>query len=302
MSATSTGTVPSVVDHAAHTAFSDPRGHAPLLDAVAPTPATIGAVARNVIVHYRASGTVLPAETAHTINSRWLDRLLDADLALHGGAALTEPRAETSRVQGCCRDHTLLSVAILRQHGVPARSRIGFADYFTPGWNHDHVIPEFWNGSRWQRFEPEVDRGDATLPDPGDLPRGAGFHTAAEVWTRIRAGQLDAETCGVDPAVPDIRGRWFVRNYVVEEVAHRFGDELLLWDVWGTIAGPDGQDDDLDLVDEVAGLLLASDDGDLGAERRLLALYRGDARLHPGATILRSGPGTSGLVGEPLER
>ncbi len=47
-------------------------------------------------------------------------------------------------------------VGALRQRGVPAGNRIGFAHYFTPGWAGDHVIVEFCRQGRWQRADPEL--------------------------------------------------------------------------------------------------------------------------------------------------
>jgi hypothetical protein len=180
----------------------------------------------------------------------------------------------------------------LRQHGIPARSRIGFAGYFVAGWHHDHVVPEVWEHGRWRRFEPEVAEGSDAIPDPLDLGtgEGAGFETAAEVWRAYRAGRIDAERYGVDESVPDIRGPWMIRNYVVQEVAHRFGDEMLLWDDWGMCGGRGSQDDDATYVDELAALLVAADAGDRAAERWLLDLYRRDDRLHPGDQVRSLSP------------
>jgi hypothetical protein len=286
----------SVIDHSAHSAYSDPGVHAAALDAVPAEPAALSelsAVARNVIVHYRASGEQLPDSSAQDIHSRWLATILDLDAERHP-VPLAEPRPAVERVQGCCRDHTLFSVGVLRQHGIPARSRIGFAGYFSPTWNHDHVIVEFWDGDRWRRFDPEMGEPTAALPTPLDIPAGpdSPFRTAAEVWRGYRAGTLDAETFGVDESVPVIRGRWFIRNYVLFEVAHRFGDELLLWDNWGAMTGPGDPDGDGvdELVDEIAAGLVAADGGDLAAERLLLQRYRDDPRLHPGDTVLRADP------------
>jgi hypothetical protein len=289
-----TAEVPSVLDHAVHSRFSDPGPHVALLDAVEPTPAAVSEVARNVVVHYRASGDQLPEATVSEIGSRWVATILDRDQERHP-VPLDVPREAQTRVQGCCRDFTLLSVALLRQHGIPARSRVGFAGYFVPGWHHDHVVPEVWDGGRWRRFEPEVPQGRDAIPDPLDLEtgEGAGFETAAEVWRAYRAGRIDAERYGVDESVPDIRGPWMVRNYVVQEIAHRFGDELLLWDGWGMCGGPGSQDDAAGYVDQLAALLVASDNGDLDAERRLLERYQRDERLHPGPRV-RSVPPLGG--------
>lgn len=283
------------------TAYSDPGRHAPLLHAVPPDLATVAAATRNVLVHYRACPEPLPPETAPEVNSRWLEVILDHDQTRHP-VPLMEPRPVSTRVQACCRDFTLLAVAILRAHGIPARSRVGFAGYFVPGWHHDHVVPEVWQDGRWRRFEPEVEAPTELLADPLDLPPGSGFRTAAQVWRGWRAGQLDLSTYGVDPAMPAVAGPWFVANYLILEVAHRYGDELLLWDGWGGMSEP-GEPRHTSLLDEIADLLVAADTGDVSAEKQLLARYRADDRLHPGESVSRHDVLTGGPpVPESLAR
>jgi hypothetical protein len=85
---------------------------------------------------------------------------------------------------------------------------------------------------------------------------------------------------GVDES---LRGAWYVRNYVLQELAHRQRDELLLWDTWGAMR--DDLGGDLGLIDEVAALLLAADDGDERAEAELTARYAVDPRLHPAGRV-----------------
>lgn len=142
-------------------------------------------------------------------------------------------------------------------------------------------------------LRPELTEGTAALPDPRDMAVGEGapFLTAATAWRGYRRGELDADRFGVDPSVPH-RGPEFIRDYVVREVAHRFGDELLLWDVWGPLPSP--LDTDVDLVDEVAELLVAADGGASDAEIELLQRYRRDERLRPGRWIQRFLPSTTG--------
>ena len=265
-----------VVDHTAQTACSDPGPWAALVTEVEPTIAAVSAMARNVVAHYRAQEAVLPAATRGDVDLRWVEAILGADQARHG-TPLTAPRPVAERVQGCCRDHTLLSVAALRAHGVPARSRVGFAGYLSrDDWHHDHVIVEAWLDGAWRRFDPEF---DAT-------PAGPAFETAAEVWLGHRRGELDVERYGVAAGL-GLGGDWFVHGYVIAEVAHRFGDELLLWDQWGAMTGDlaTAPPDRIELVDEVAGLLVQADGGDVDAERTLLARYRADDRLHPGPRL-----------------
>lgn len=291
--------VSAAIDHAAHTPYSDPGRFADLVEPLPTDPAALSKVARNVIVHYRASGHELPESSRGDINHRWLESILGADQARHPHALDVE-REVTARVQGCCRDHTLFCVGALRSRGVPARSRVGYAGYFVDGWHHDHVIVEAWYDGRWRRFDPEVDAPRETLPTPTDIGHcaldGTGFVTAAQVWLGHRSGQVDAETYGVDPNLPGFRGERFVFDEVIYEIAHRFGDELLLWDGWGRIGEPDEPvtADDARWIDEIARLLVAADEGDLDAERHLLERYRTDPGLHPGPTILQASP-----YGEP---
>ncbi len=282
-----------VVDHASQTRYSDPGPWGQLFDAVPPTIEGVSAMARNVVAHYRAQESELPAESRGDISLRWVEAILATDQQRHP-APLSAARPLSERVQGCCRDHTLLSVAALRHHGVPARSRVGFATYIgETSWRHDHVIVEAWLGGRWRRFDPEFPTGWPALDDPTDIATGSAspFLSAAHVWMGYRAGTLDVNRFGVAEGVP-IAGDWFVHGYVIAEVAHRFGDELLLWDQWGAMTGDltTCPPDHLALVDALAGLLVQADDGDRGAETELLARYREDDRIHPGRRIRSYSP------------
>ena len=161
-----------VLDHRTQTAYSDPGVHAHLFDAVAPTIESVSAMARNVVAHYRAQAAHLPAATRTDIDLRWIEAILAVDQQRHGGAPLTSERPLADRVQGCCRDHTLLAVSCLRHHGVPARSRVGFASYLSSDdWHFDHVVVEAWLDGRWRRFDPELPATPFnTLEDPTDIP------------------------------------------------------------------------------------------------------------------------------------
>lgn len=282
--------------------FSEPGRFAELLAPLSVDPTELSAVARNVIVHYRASEHVLPEQTRDDVQLRWVERLLQTDQSRHQ-TPLTTAREVSTRIQGCCRDHTLLCVSALRDRGVPARSRVGFAGYFTDGWHHDHVIVEMWTEGRWQRFDPELADPVPGVPVPTDMAwssaQGRGFVSAANVWLAYRRGQINPETFGVDPAVPVLRGPRFLFNEVIIEVAHRFGDELLLWDSWGRMGAPSVpvSDEDAAWLDQVAELLAAADEGDGAVEERALdERYRTDEGLHPGTTVVQASPLNDELV------
>jgi hypothetical protein len=264
------------MDRTRQTRFSAPRQHAALFDPLPADPEGIGAVIRNLAVHYRASGIDFRPDRLREIDSRWVDRMLDADRRRFT-TPLAEPRPPEKRIVGCCRDFTLLTVAALRHKGVPARSRVGFADYFDPTFHLDHVITEYWDGARWVATDTQFGLPDVRLSVGGLRP-------AAQVWLAYRRDEVDVSTFGVGPELPaELRGAAFVRNYVIYEAAHRLGDELLLWDVWGDVSLELGHD--LALIDELADLLQSADAGDAAAERKLADRYADDPRLHPGDRI-----------------
>ncbi|MCK0113370.1 transglutaminase-like domain-containing protein [Ornithinimicrobium sp. F0845] len=291
-----------------HTAYSDPGPWADLLTAVEPDPAVLSAVARNVIVHYRDDAVATPPHTRDDIHARWLVRSLERDQQRHGSAALDVARAPEERVQGCCRDHTLFACAVLRQHGIAARGRLGFAGYLNPGFHHDHVVVEArldGPDGRWVRFDPELSGPQGGLDTPMDMPTGpdSPFPTAAEVWRSWRAGQIDPQQYGVAPGHPE-GGPTMIQQYVLRDLAHRFGEELLLWDAWGAMAPPgrDVPEDLVTLTDRVAAQVVAADAGNSVAEEALRCWFLSDPRLHPGDRVHRFDPDGGPPVEESLAR
>ncbi|MFC6162525.1 transglutaminase-like domain-containing protein [Kribbella jiaozuonensis] len=268
---------------ARHSAFSDPGRHGRLLRELSGIE-EICTAATNLVFHYRAEEHLLRDDRRDEINSRWVSTILDIDQARHPGPLL-DPRPPGDRVAGCCRDHSLLAVAALREQGIPARTRVGFTSYFPrpPDFRGDHVVAERWNGTRWQRFDPELEPGSRSF-DVRDLPTGEGapFETAAEVWSGYRAGRLDPARYGV-AAESELSGPGFIRTYVIMEVLHRYGHEALLWDEVGTAI----TDSD---ADEIARLLLAADAGDSAAEDHLHRQLQTDAKLRPASTITQLSP------------
>ena len=278
---------------AEHTPYTDPGRYADLLRAVPPDPDRLSAAARNLIIHYRASGLELPEKTRGDIDARWLDAILDLDQQRHSGD-LEIDREPLSRVQGCCRDHSLFAAAVLRQHDQPARIRYGFAGYFVPGFHVDHVVVEHWQPAehRWLRFDPEIEEPWDTIPTPQDIPPGTGkpYETAAEAWTAYRDGAIDPQTYGVGVDTP-IRGPWYLQCAVVIDAAFRAGAELLLWDVWDAMSSPDGPTERaVAVADQLAELIMKADAGDVAAERKLITRMQSDPTVAPPDTVTTVSP------------
>ena len=66
------------------------------------------------------------------------------------------------------------------------------------------------------------------------MPREA-FLVAAEAWRRVRAGAVDAATCGVSSF--GVLGEGFVAASVTRDLAALNKREMLAWDVWGLPLG-----------------------------------------------------------------
>jgi hypothetical protein len=268
--------------YAGHSAASDPADRAPLLAALPADPARLVTAVTGLVLHplFVASlGISPPPESADDVESRSLPRMLDRLLG-RDPAPLDVARPPARRFIGICRDYALLACAALRQHGVPARVRVGFAGYFTPGYLEDHWVCEYHAGERWRLLDPEL--GPAVRAhfgigfDSADVPRDA-FLVAGEAWQRARAGGLNPSTCGVSHI--GVLGPGFIAASVLRDFAALNKREMLAWDVWGPALGvapaawPPA--DAAQRLDEIA-MVTGGPAADWG---RLRALYAGDERL-----------------------
>jgi hypothetical protein len=205
--------------------------------ALAALPSTVPrllAAVQGLLVHEAGSAG---SATGHLRGTHQiLDRILAAD-----PGPLAEPRSPARRLPGSCRHFTLVAVAALRAHGIPARARCGFARYFTPGRYGDHWVVEYFNGatSRWvladAQLGPELCAALGVAFDPVDVPRRE-FVVAGEAWIRCRTGDLDPYRCGLEGEGQS--GWWWIAGNLVRDVAALSKMELLPWDVWGGMPRP----------------------------------------------------------------
>ena len=174
---------------------------------------------------------------------RPVEAMLDTILALDG-RPLDAARPPGPRLVGICRHFTLLAVAIFRQHGAPARARVGFGAYFNPGKYEDHWVCEStgWRheGSAGRCSDSQFDdvfiRRLSIGHDVLDVPRDR-FLVAADAWRSCRDGTFDPQLFGIE--FGQLRGLWFVAGNLVGDLAMLNGAEVLPWDVWGMQPPPD---------------------------------------------------------------
>lgn len=175
--------------------------------------------------------------------------------------SLAKIRRLEQRLVGNCRDFTVLTVALLRRAGIPARARCGFGAYFSASEDAiqyvDHWVVEYWSpeADRWVMVDAQLDafqREQLNLDfDPVDVPHDR-FLTGGAAWQMCRRGQADPDRFGIF----DMHGLWFVRGDLMRDLAALNNLPLLPWDGWGLMLNEPGTDaeQELTLLDRVAAV------------------------------------------------
>jgi Transglutaminase-like superfamily len=265
-----------------HSTLTDPGEHRARLGGLPADVAALGAIVRGVVVHRDETswmhGFDLPAERRDEANTRWVRAIL-------GYVGDPRERPAPLRFAGTCRDFSILLCALLREVGVPARLRAGFAGYFTAGFFDDHWVVEYWSDTYgWRLADGQLAGGAAKAynvdVDPLDVPRDA-FLVGGQAWRDCRRGDRDPGRFGV--GVAGITGMWEVQGNVVRDLAALARVETLPWDDWGVIGRhfDDLADDDRDLLDRAAAVSAAG--GPFDAARTMLDA---DDRLRPPAVLV----------------
>ncbi len=210
--------------YVSHTAVTRPGPHAALLRSLPAEPAELVPMLQNVLVHHSkvegfTAGTGRPDDGTEV---RPVRALLDRIVALDD-RPWSAPREPGRRLVVDCRSLAVMMCAVLREHGVAARARFGFAGYLAPTHWQSHVVCEHVTADGWTRTDPDVGRlgVDST-----------GFVDAGEAW-RSAPPEHDLPQYGYGA---DLRGRWTVRWELTRDLAALTGFEPLTSDVWGVVA------------------------------------------------------------------
>ena len=271
--------------------FTSPGNHA---DALARLPADLAAlteVAHGLIVHEHLAGMYgfeLAEESRASVHLRPVSRLLD-QITAEDGRPLDVAREPSARVPGNCRHFTVLTVAALRAHGIPARARCGFGGYFGTGWYEDHWVCEYWDApaGHWTLADAQIDDVQRKVFGTGldllDVPRDE-FLVAGDAWQRCRAGLADPGKFGLS-ALSEA-GYWWIAANLLRDVAALNNREMLPWDVWGEMLRPDEEPDQAQtaLFDELAELTADPDAG----FAELASRYQADPRLTVPTTVFNA--------------
>ena len=268
--------------------FTSPGDHAAALAGFPAGLAALTEVAHGLLVHEHLAGMYgfeLAQERRASVHLRPVSRLLDQVVA-EDSRPLDVAREPSARVPGNCRHFTVLTVAALRAHGIPARARCGFGGYFGTGWYEDHWVCEYRDAAagRWKLADAQIDdvqrKAFGVGLDVLDVSRG-DFLVAGDAWLRCRAGLADPGKFGISQM--DEAGYWWIAANLVRDVAALNNMEMLPWDMWGEMLRPDQEPDEAQAAffDQLAALTTDPDAG----FAELTARYQSDPRLTVPATV-----------------
>lgn len=270
--------------YATHGLMSNPREHASMFSDLPDEIPALCKVVQGLLIHEgwaRVYGVSMPENRNLESSIRMISRKMDRILEL-SNRHLIEARPAEQRLFSICRDFALLLTTMLRQKGIPARVRYGFATNFFPpdvvGYG-DHVITEYWHAQeqRWVLVDAQLDELQCLavhIPfDPCDVPRDV-YLTADVAWQRCRNKEADPKNFGF---LPGYTGLWYVKGHLARDIAALNKIEMLCWDYWGVFERRDFDllDDDLKLLDQAAKLSLTGN----GALDELCSLYLQDMRF-----------------------
>ncbi|MGN0929401.1 MAG: transglutaminase-like domain-containing protein [Alphaproteobacteria bacterium] len=162
---------------------------------------------------------------------------------------LEEKLKKQTLVAGKCREYTLLSVAVMRAKGIPARSRCGFATYFDAGIYEDHWVVEYWDNG-WKMADAQKKRYNLTIGE---------FINGAIAWQLVRKYNFNPSLFGFTGSDCSL-GFHYVVGQLIRDVSGLLKDELEYSEL-SKIMFDDYKlnDKELALFDSVSELVLAED-------------------------------------------
>jgi len=226
----------------------------------------------------------LPESRTEEINIKTIQEILNRAKKLDP-SNLTISREPEKRVVAICKHFSMLLCSILREKGIPTRTRCGFATYFPGGWFEDHWVCEYWNSKekRWIRVDPQIDniqakayQIDTETIDLTDLPKET-FFPAGIIWQMYRDGFVEGKTIGYSNN-KEWAGEYYIRGNMLRDFFALNKTEYLyqeLNDLMSADYKPNEQE--LLLLDKIADLTINIDE----KFDELVNFYENNKNLRP---------------------
>ena len=135
-----------------------------------------------------------------------------------------QPRPPEKRVVIDCRHFSLLLCSVLREKGIPARTRCGFATYLEETHWMDHWVCEFWDEEQGLWIMEDADLQLHSVPFNQ-------FYTGIRAWEISRKTPAMARQFGYGKEKYE-RGAWVARANLVRDFAALNGFVSISGDSW----------------------------------------------------------------------
>ncbi len=218
-----------------HSVVTDPGDTKEWFGMIEPDPEAIFSIVKGLVLpvdmvsQYVASFT--DRDLQREINTLEVSQLVPIVLRMDE-RPISHFRPPEHRLIGICTHHAVLTCALLRHSGIPARVRHGFEMYMHPEQHEDHSICEYWNenSQQWTRIDTEMNpllARERFQIDALDVS-SAGFMSGAEVWLQCRKRKLNTNAFGI--MGDGWEGGWeFVLSALLCDIHDLMQDEVLPW-------------------------------------------------------------------------
>lgn len=220
------------------TVITNPKQYAKELDVLPEDPKQLLNVVQGLVIHgdlgnlygFRFSKKQSDEELLRTV-PQMLESIFRLDRS-----SLTVAREPKQRLVGMCRDYALLLISFMRHKKIPARLRVGFANYFESDLMfEDHWLVEYYDTEqqRWIRMDAQIDaiqrKHYGINFDTHDMGTDTDFLLAGDAWKKSRLGEQHPEDFGYNK---NWKGWHSVKGNLLHDFNCLQGIELLPWDLW----------------------------------------------------------------------
>ncbi|MFC1603854.1 transglutaminase-like domain-containing protein [Planctomycetota bacterium] len=205
-----------------HSVITNPGRYAYLYDTLPDTIPQLSQAVQGLLLHEfhtNRYGVNLPEQRKKEARLREVENILQRAMEL-SDQPLIQPREPENRVISNCRDYAVLMCSFLRDKGIPARVRVGYAIYFDPYLHQGHWISEYWDqeNGKWVQVDAQLDdiqkRHYEIDFDTLDVPAGKFLYAGEEY-------ELEDK---------DSEDFYFVERTVIQDLAALNKIEAELWD------------------------------------------------------------------------